>query len=257
LLLADETASIDDEELFLPDHLAPIKLAQRLLPRMLAGASANETRQLAAAGLEYPSGQMGALLMESELASMASFASALQAKMCGPVQPPVSSTLPLQIDGEEWVFEGALADVRENGLVRYRYANATVADYLTAWISHLFLCSCAGVTPRTEWLSRDEGFAFKPVENPAIILHQLLTLYRRGLQAPLHFFPKSAWEAIKKKNPAAARSKWTTGKFPGEEQDPAYQLALRGDADPLNAEFDQLTQTVLGTMEQHIEKEAS
>ncbi|WP_151445795.1 exodeoxyribonuclease V subunit gamma [Lacisediminimonas profundi] len=255
LTLPEDAAGIDDDEAFLPDHLSAIRLAQRLLPHMLAGMQPQQIRELAVAGLEYPAGPLGALLMDSELDSMSGFAQDLQAMMGAPLLPPVSSTIAFTIEGEQWLLEGALADVRADGLLRYRYADATVADYLTAWISHLFLNACQGQPHKTEWLARNGRFGFNPVEDPAALLQQLIALYRRGLSQPLHFFPKSAWESIKKDNPNAARSKWTGGMFAGEGDDAAYQLALRGLPDPLDGEFAELSETVLVTMKRHLDSD--
>ena len=67
---------------------------------------------------------------------------------------------------------------------------------------------------------------------------------RRGLRAPLHFFPKSAWEYVTNgENHSAARAKWSGGRFP-ESGDAAYRLALRGHADPLDDEFDECARAV-------------
>jgi hypothetical protein len=77
-----------------------------------------------------------------------------------------------------------------------------------------------------------------------------VALYRDGLSAPLHFFPKSAWAYIRRDHSlAAARQRWQNSSNPawGESADPAFQLALRGLAEPLDAAFEHCAQHRLRT----------
>jgi exodeoxyribonuclease V gamma subunit len=80
-------------------------------------------------------------------------------------------------------------------------------------------------------------------------LRSLLEIYRTGLIAPVHFFPKAAW-ALKEPggSTAKARSKWiaTHHSGHGEQTDAAYRLALRGLGDPLDGEFTKLADAVFG-----------
>ena len=82
-------------------------------------------------------------------------------------------------------------------------------------------------------------------------LEALLGLYRQGLCAPLHFFPKSAWAWAKNgRNPRKAVDKWTGGMRPefGESADPAYRLALRGVGEALDDTFFTLADRVLAPL---------
>jgi exodeoxyribonuclease V gamma subunit len=74
--------------------------------------------------------------------------------------------------------------------------------------------------------------------------------------APLHFFPKSAWAYIRRDHSlAAARQRWQNSSNPawGEAADPAFQLALRGLADPLDAAFEDCASTVFGPLLDYLE----
>jgi exodeoxyribonuclease V gamma subunit len=66
---------------------------------------------------------------------------------------------------------------------------------------------------KTTWHSRDGSYRLTPLRAQATAhaqLGELLHLYRRGLSAPLHFFPKSAWAYINRRDNSltAARKCW-------------------------------------------------
>ena len=90
------------------------------------------------------------------------------------------------------------ADLRPSGLVRHRYDDTRATDYLTGWLTHLFLCALhpEEVALETRWISRDGDYRLHPCEDAEGVLQELLILYRRGLREPIHFFPKSAWKYI-------------------------------------------------------------
>jgi exodeoxyribonuclease V gamma subunit len=155
-----------------------------------------------------------------------------------PELPPHSATLDLQVAGQPWQLQVALAGLRPDGLLRHRYADAGASDHISTWIDHLALCACApaGVAGRSQWLGREARFAFKPCDEPIGPLQTLLGLYAQGQREPLYFFPKSAWAwAQGGRRLAPARSAWTvSARTPYAEQaDAAHRLALRGLPDPM------------------------
>jgi exodeoxyribonuclease V gamma subunit len=104
-------------------------------------------------------------------------------------------------------------------------------------------------------MAEDGAFTLQPVDEPAALLRELVALYRQGLRAPLHFFPRAAWQLVCKGRAAALNTWQSESKqsFP-EGEDPAYRLALRGVDDPLNAEFELLAQQVYGPLLQHYQE---
>lgn len=264
LSLPDEAPQIEDDEAFLPNGLSPIALAQRLLPRLLEGEDSRSLRQLARAGLEFPSGALGDLLLEDELSDLQDFATRLAPALAAPLLPPVSFSLPFTLDGEEWLLEGALSDLREEGLVRYRYGKLRANDLLAAWIHHLLLNCCdaqGSMKGRikgqlTRWIARDQAITLQPVPDAREKLAELLCLLRQGLHAPLHFYPRSAWAYVESEgNPERARSTWEgNDHVPGEGEDPAWQLALRG-AQPLDEAFFDNARAVFQPMQAYLNVE--
>jgi exodeoxyribonuclease V gamma subunit len=170
-----------------------------------------------------------------------------------PCLPPCHRTVSFDLDGESWRLTAAFADLRPGGLVRHRYDDTRATDYLTGWLTHLFLCALQPdeVALETRWISRNGEYRLHPCEDPERILQELVALYRRGLREPIHFFPKSAWKYIvggESLAKAIATWKSTRDRPWGEEEDPAYRLALRGIDDPLDEDFELCTATVFTPM---------
>ncbi|MDX9884643.1 exodeoxyribonuclease V subunit gamma [Thauera sp.] len=273
---------LDDVEPMLPDWAGQRALAARLLPVMLAdampapkgrageldeskagvapavealepgaGAAHDRLWALARAGNEYPAGTLGEAALVREFESLLAFSGRQRQLLAAPAQPPHRARFECCIDGEAWSLTASFADLRADGLLRARYDDTRASDYLGAWLAHLLLCAAPapGVRGETRGLSRDGEFRFAALD-PAVagqVLETLLGLYRQGLCAPLHFFPKSAWAYVKNSDsPRKAMEKWTGGMRTeyGEGNDPAYRLALRGVAEPLDETFFTLAEKV-------------
>ena len=253
----DEDELADDEP-FLADFSARTALAERLLPHYRSGTSDEDLRALALAGIEYPPGTLGASLVDLELVTLKGFAMAVTTAEESPCLPPCHSTVSVELEGESWRLTAAFSDLRPGGLVRHRYDDTRATDYLTGWLTHVFVCALRpdGAVLETRWISRNGEYRLHPCTEAEGILQQLLALYRRGLREPIHFFPKSAWKYITGgASLAKATATWqsTRDRPWGEEEDPAYRLALRGIDDPLDEDFEQCASTVFSPMMNCIE----
>lgn len=237
LALAEE--ELADEEPFVLDRRASRALADALLPAALAGAASADLLRLALAGTALPAGALGTFALDAELARIEHFAQRLAPMLAAPPLPATAFELGFDLDGEDWRLSGALADLRAAGRVSWRYAPLYASDLLEAWIRHLALCAVqpAGVALRTQHvlaepdpLCPDAVLRFGPVPDAAARLAGLMRLYRRGLQAPLFFFPRAAWAYVgKDQNSGKAAEVWNGSQFSGgESEDAAYRLALRG-----------------------------
>ncbi len=258
IVLARDEDELADDEPFLADFPARSALAERLLPHYRAGMSDDDLRVLALAGIEYPSGNLGTSLIDLELATLKHFATEVTAAEAAPCLPPCHRSMSVELDGETWRFTAAFADLRPGGLVRHRYDDTRATDYLTGWLTHLFLCALhpGDVAMETRWISRDGEYRLRRCEDPEAVLQELLSIYRRGLRTPAHFFPKSGFAYVtNQQNLSKAIAKWrsTRDRPWGEEEDPAYRLALRGVDDPLDEDFEQCAAAVFGPMMKCIE----
>lgn len=259
LQLPEGEAELDDVEPFLPDWPGRQALAARLLPALLAGADAARDAgadaallALGRAGGEYPAGALGDGELGAELAQLRDFAARVAAARDGALRPPHVAQLDIDVDGETWRLTAAFGELRAGGLLRYRYDDARATDYLDAWFAHLALCAAPppALECTTTVLARDGRFRFAALDPAAARarLADALRLYRDGLRAPLPFFPKSAWAwASRGGDLNAARAKWTGANRAeyGEGNDPAYRLALRGIADPIDDRFMETAARVL------------
>lgn len=250
LVLPEHDARLSDDEPFLVDWPGLRDLVERLLPAALEGAGIDKLRRQGHAGTELPTGSVGEAALESELVDIHRFAQTLTADLSSPFEARHVATLDFTISDESWRLSGAVGDLRTVGLIRWRYDITRVNDYLAGWITHLFICATRkeqgpGVT---RWHSRDGFFQFAPYTDAKARLAELLELYREGLAAPLHFYPKSAWEYMTNgQNPKRAGIKWQSTKDQPhkENSDPAYRLALRGLSNPLDTAFFELATKVL------------
>ncbi len=214
---------------------------------------------LARAGGEYPPGVLGDGALQAELHRLRGFATAVSAASASPALAPQLSRIEVALGAERWTLTAPFPSLRRDGLLRHRYDDTRPADYLAAWLMHLALCAApvAGVACATRGLSRDGEFRFRAVDAGEAhrLLRDALALYREGLMRPLHFFPKSAWAYVTNGDSLAkAQARWMGGRpGHGEASDPAYRLALRGVAVPLDDSFRALATGVLGPLLQHLD----
>lgn len=248
---------LDDAEPFVPDATGRRTLARRLMPALLQGVDREALHRLAVAGPELPDGALAEPFVAREVGELQAFAERLRDATAGRCLPVHSVVLPIEIDGEAWQLAASFAELRPDGLVGWRYGSVSAGDRLDAWLQHLVLCAAAppGVEPRTRWLCRDETLDFRACADARQLLGELLALHRRGLCAPLHFFPRAAWAWVQG-GVDAARREWQPAPFRlyPESADPAYVLALRGVADPLDAPFAPLAEAVFVPLRSHLQE---
>ena len=250
LVLPQRYAEIDDDEPFVAGYDERKALADRLAPLILAGCAPELLAALARAGREYPPGRLGETELEFELEQVNAFERRWRDATRAPLLPPFAGSLAFELDGEPWRLSATFDDLRASGTVRFRYTDTSAHDRVAEWLAHLALNALrpAGVEPHSEWLARDGGFRLPPLDagDAQDTLAGLLRLYRAGLQAPLHFFPRSSWAYVDE-GMSEARKKWMSfdRRF-GEWRDAAYRLALRGVEEPLDDDFFATADAVFG-----------
>jgi len=139
---------------------------------------------------------------------------------------------------------GLLDGLHAGGRISFRPAKCKAKDILRLWIQHLLLCNMnpPDIKRSSVHIGTDAVITLPPVAEAEAEaeLEQLITLFQQGMDEPLHFYPESSYVLASAKNEAAgmkkARKCWYSGYHPGEEEDPAYRLALRG-REPLDEQF--------------------
>ena len=246
---------LQDDEPFVAGLPERRRLAERLLPRLLAGQPLDTLRPLAEASHDLPAGSFGDLLLDQEGPRLQAFAERWRALSAAPTLASVGSTLTLEVDGERWQLAVNLTDLRPEGLARMRYDDLRGGDAVDAWLHHLALCALApsGVALRSTWLARDGEYHFDPCLDPAARLADLLHLYRHGLMQPLYFFPRASWALLGsgREDPGTAARAWRAAPDRpfAESTDPSVQLALRGWPDPLNEGYELFLPTSRAVLE--------
>jgi exodeoxyribonuclease V gamma subunit len=266
--LSYEPDELLDQEPFTLDSPGRRAIAARLLPRLIENPDDPDATGLLAAGTELPDGNMGAFERSSELASLREFAARVHGRTRAPTLAPRHSSIVLDLGGETWRLDAAFSDLRESGLVCWKYSRERdidalrAAEALDAWLSHLVLCADPppAVSLRTTAIARNGTWVFRPPEDPRAILAELLAVYRQGLAEPIHFFPKSSWKYCQEGHRiSAARKEWRADDYRifAESADPAYALAFRGQPEPLGDEFHRLASLVYDPLIAHVDKEGS
>jgi exodeoxyribonuclease V gamma subunit len=261
--LGEDEEPLQETEPFSLDPLDRYDLGQQILNARLAGRDPAPFFSYAHAKGILPHGNAGRSHFDSLVAEVESMVRVM--RRAGVV--PAQHSLPFTLDLGEFALAGELGGVSLDGHVACRFATLKPHDHLRAWISHLILSTVrsAGRDMKVVLAGRNAVVEFTPIDNPESMLAHLLSLYWRGLSAPLRFFPAASQEFAaatlnpgrSKKTPLErAREVWNGSSFTKvdpESKDPYYQLCFR-DRSALDGEFGQVAMEVWKPILEH-EKE--
>lgn len=245
---------LKENEPFLPDPLERYQLDQAVVAAALDGTDPDLQREVLRGKGLLPPGVVGAELFRNRLTAAGDFIAEVGAARAAGTLPPLEVDLPLA--GLRLV--GRLDRVGSHALIRYRYTKLKAKDRLRAWLEHLVLnaAASAGYPRRTILFASDATVTYEPLADAAADLARLGELYRRGLSAPLRFFPESSLEyARKQREPKKAdkalgdaRKKWHGSEsHPGEAQNPAFRRCF-GPGEPLDDDFAAVALAVYGPL---------
>jgi len=242
--LQDETYLSDEREIFDLQALERFQVEQNLVNSVLSGGSLADFKPIQKAIGQLPHGNVG----EYHYAEMSLDVEAF-VRQIEKFTAAVSHT-PIEVDlaAAGFHLNGRLASISDHGSVHIRYARRRVKDLIKAWIYHLVYCATAPSNyPKSSFLiCKDSAVKFEPLNDSRPILEALLGILRRGLEEPLHFFPRASYEyaeqLLRKATPEPsalfkARKKWVGSDFAqGESLDPYYDLCFRR-LDPIDENF--------------------
>ena len=228
----------------------------------LSGGSPEDFETRLAAEGRIPPGQAGLLEFQQQQLAADQFLARLG-------HPRPGESIPVDLDLAPFRLLGTLQPQQDRSLLHYRCARLRAADALQLWVQHVVTHTVAGggAIPESRLITDDFTIHFSAVAEPAAMLRSLLELYWTGLSRPLRFFPRAALSLVEAEVKASTRSRtspidqarevWQgveNSSAPGECEDPAYRLCFRGEADPLNAEFEACARTVFVPMLAHWRK---
>ncbi len=231
---------LPESETFTLNPLERYLLTGELTTTLLAGENPDPLYlRLQAAG-QLPMGEFGPVLFRKMQETALSLSQELDPLIREPVEPcDFSLTL------DDHTLHGRLSSLYGSGRISYRAASLKAKDILQLWIQHLVLTIIrpAGMEPVSIHAATDTTICFRTVQAPEAELAALLHHYRQGLSVPLHFYPETCYAWARAKSDAArmngARRSWYSDHKRGEEEDPGYAIALRGQ-DPLDEQFEEL-----------------
>ncbi len=256
--LPDETYLSDEREIFDLQALDRYLVEQNLVKSMLAGGNPEDFKPIQKAIGQLPHGNVGeyhyaeiSLDVQTFIRQIEKFSTTM-------------SAAPIEVDltAAGFHLSGRLASISDHGYVHIRYARRRVNDLLKAWVYHLAygLTAPSHYNKNSFLICKDSAIRFEPVAGSLPILEALLTLFRRGLEEPIHFFPRSSYEyaeqLLKKTAPEAcalsrARKKWLGSDFAkyaaGESADPFFDLCFRR-LDPIDENFQEIALQVFEPM---------
>ncbi|MFH1076897.1 MAG: exodeoxyribonuclease V subunit gamma, partial [Pseudomonadota bacterium] len=265
IFLNKDEPPIEDREPFTLGGLEQYLLAEELVKKILAGGDADSLFSMAQAAGRLPHGNVGSVIYEKLTQDTKVFVEN--------TRPFIDDTQlkPLEIDLEISGFRltGKISGIYFRNLVRHRYARIKAKDYLNAWLNHLVIniLKPEGY-PRTSIIIGLEehnkklkwtALNYSLTEDATDILKDLLSLYWKGLSAPLHFFPESSFKYVdivnKKKTPGYAvesvrSSTWNNDYGIAEADDPYYDLCFRH-IDPLDEEFEKTAKLIFKPIIKH------
>lgn len=261
IYLRGKDTGVEDSEPFDLSPLETYQLGKMMVERRLSGSDLQSLFSVAKAQGRLPHGNVGKCTYEALSNDIEKFIDQTKLHCWGGGSEHLVIDLPLS----DFRLRGTITGVFPERLVRYRYARARPKDHLQLWISHLVLGTMDQAdSPRTSVLvalhprSRQPYmWELSPVKDSREILTALLEAFWEGLMKPLHFFPESSWEyaqTVLEKDRSweyalvKARNVWNGNEFrDGEGDDPYCHLCFKG-TDPLDEEFQLISEKVLGRL---------
>lgn len=232
LRLTETVDELAEREPFALESFTDSAIGEQALQHLQQGDEAWQVQTLLRAQGLLPHGKPGELIFEQQMEQV----QALFIKLPKPVE---QATLDLNLNLGAFSLHGQLPAVSADGIQIYHFGHLGVWQWVSVWIQHLALNLCqrpVGWSAVTQLYTVDKIWQLTEVANATAELTFLLEGYWLGLQQPLPFFPKSAWQMAVKGAEAdrevalrAGRDEWAGNSYHvGESAKPEYRLLYRG-----------------------------
>ncbi len=245
MVLGDRASEYEDSENFSLDGLDRYQIGQMVLNNSITGGLDNELDIQKAMGI-LPHGKIGRYYFKDIKIEVNEFID----KIAPYIQDEESLKMDVDLEVSDFKITGNLSNIYGIGNIIYRYAKQRTVDLISAWASHLILCSIkdTGCTKKTTLICKDSTWEFSQVDKSLEILEHLLEQFWIGLKKPLNFFPNSSYgyaEQVLLKNKSVndalkiSEREWLGNDFSnfrGEGEDNYINLCFRT-TQPLDTEF--------------------
>lgn len=231
LRLTESLDELAEREPFALEAFTDSKIGEQAVQHLQRGDEAWQVEaRLRAQGL-LPHGKPGELLVEQQLEQV----KALLTKLPKPTE---QYTLDLNLSLGEFSLHGQIPKVNAEGIQLYHFGYLGVWQWVSIWLQHLALNLCqrpVGGSAVTQLYTVDKTWRLPEITEATAELELLVEGYWLGLQQPLPFFPKSAWQMAAKGAAAdevvlrAGQEEWIGNSYHvGESTKPEYRLLYRG-----------------------------
>jgi exodeoxyribonuclease V gamma subunit len=263
LKLDKEKFAQEEAEPFVLNPLTSYQIKQELLERKLLGADNGGLAAVKRAKGVLPVGLAGDYYFESLANRANDFAQTVKPYLGG----GKLAGLPVDITIAGRRLVGIIDNLYAQNHIHYRLAKLKPYDYLQTWINHLLINIVQNpLYPADSVLiGEDKSWRLNSIENARQILETLVMYYEVGQLQPLKYFPctslRYAEVLILKKNDResalnAARVEWmgdSAGRTDSEAETIPQKICF-ADAEPLDAEFEQVAIAILGGLFSHLKK---
>jgi exodeoxyribonuclease V gamma subunit len=255
IFLEDKISMLEDRENFVLINLEKYLVEQNLIKARLSESDLRDFKPVQKALGQLPHGHVGDFSYKQMSIEVEDFVSKIERF----TSAAPKDSLEIDVHMAGFNLRGRVSGITEHGWVNIRYARKSVKNILSSWIYHLAMCHQAPPEyPRTSFLvCKDSAIQFGPVPESKGLIENLLSLFRWGLEEPIHFFPETSHEyaqhrLIKSLSDqsalAKAAQKWRGGDPPGkytkaEFDDRYYDLCFRR-MDPLDDGFKKMALAV-------------
>lgn len=254
LFFGREADGVEDREPLQLDSLDRWKLGTALLSRAIAGESLDEAIASVRASGALPPGTIGTCTFEAMRPQVVALAAAARDLLRGDALEPL--TVDAELEGTHTRVTGVIRDLWSSGQVQCQFSALGGRRELGVWIRHLVLnwLRPEGYPCVTFLVGRPQGedgptvLRFRPPDNAAALLDDLVQLYWLGQQTPLLFFERASRayvEHLRKSKKASAapdalrvaEDRFNGSDFVRGDVHDEYVRQVFGTANPLARDF--------------------
>lgn len=232
LRITEIAEDLVEREPFALEAFVDSVIGEQALRHLQQGGELAQVQPLLRAQGLLPHGKPGELIFEQQMEQVQQLFAKLP-------QPTEQRTLDLNLNLGSFTLYGQIPAVSPAGIQLYHFGHLGVWQWVSIWIQHLALNLVqqpANWAAVTQLYTVDTVWQLSEITDAKAELAALLEGYWLGLQQPLAFFPKCAWQMAAKGGDAdfevvlrAGQDEWMGNSYhAGEGSKPEYRLLYRG-----------------------------